>query len=122
MPPALRGLRGATTLDVDTAEHMHERVQALLREMLDRNAVHHDDLVSILFTATDDLHSMFPAAAARAIGLGDVPLICARELDVVGGAPRCVRILMHLTSARGRDELRHVYLEGAVGLRDDLPG
>lgn len=122
MPPALRALRGATTLDVDTAEHMHERVQALLREMLDRNGVHHDDLVSILFTATDDLHSMFPAAAARAIGLGDVPLICARELDVEGGAPRCVRVMMHLTTERPRGDLRHVYLEGAKGLRDDLPG
>ena len=122
MPPAVRALRGATTLDVDTAEHMHERVQTLLREMLERNGVDHDDLVSILFTATDDLHSMFPAAAARAIGLGDVPLICARELDVEGGTPRCVRVMMHLTTQRPRDELRHVYLEGARGLRDDLPG
>ena len=122
VPPAVRGLRGATTLDVDTPEHMHERVQALLREMLERNGAQHDDLVSILFTATDDLHSMFPAAAARAIGLGDVPLICARELDVDGGTPRCVRVLMHLTTDRGRGELRHVYLEGAKGLRDDLPG
>jgi chorismate mutase len=122
VPPAVRALRGATTLDVDTPEHMHERVQALLREMLDRNGAQHDDLVSILFTATDDLHSMFPAAAARAIGLGDVPLICARELDVDGGTPRCVRVLMHLTTERGRGELRHVYLEGAKGLRDDLPG
>ena len=122
MPLALRALRGATTLDVDTADHMHERVQALLREMLDRNGVHHDDLVSILFTATDDLHSMFPAAAARAIGLGDVPLICARELDVDGGTPRCVRVMMHVSTERPRGDLRHVYLEGAKGLRDDLPG
>jgi chorismate mutase len=122
VPPAVRALRGATTLDVDTPEHMHERVQALLREMLDRNGAHHDDVVSILFTATDDLHSMFPAAAARAIGLGDVPLICARELDVVGGTARCVRVLLHLTTERARGDLRHVYLEGAKGLRDDLPG
>jgi chorismate mutase len=122
VPSVLRALRGATTLDVDTAEHMHARVQALLREMLDRNGVQHDDLVSILFTATDDLHSMFPAAAARAIGLGDVPLICARELDVEGGTPRCVRVMMHLTTEHGRGDLRHVYLEGAKALRDDLPG
>jgi chorismate mutase len=97
-------------------------VEALLREMLDRNGVDHDDLVSILFTATDDLHSMFPATAARALGLGDVPLICARELDVDGGTPRCVRVMMHLTTERSRGDLRHVYLEGAKGLRDDLPG
>lgn len=121
MPPAVRALRGATTLDVDTAEHMTERVQALLHEMLSRNDVGHDDLVSILFTATDDLHSLFPATAARGIGLGDVPLICARELDIVDATPRCVRVMMHLTTTRSRAELHHVYLEGARGLRDDLP-
>ena len=122
MPPALRGLRGATTLEKDDADHLVERVQALLREMLERNDVHHDDLVSIVFTATDDIHSMFPATAARIIGLGDVPLLCARELDIEGGTPLCVRVLMHVTSERSRTELRHVYLEGAKGLRDDLPG
>lgn len=121
MPPAVRALRGATTLDVDTAEHMTERVQALLHEMLSRNDVDHDDLVSILFTATDDLHSLFPATAARGIGLGDVPLICARELDIDNAAQRCVRVMMHLTTTRSRAELHHVYLEGARGLRDDLP-
>jgi len=121
MPPSVRALRGATTLDVDTAEHIHERVQVLLNEMIDRNDVHHDDLISIVFTATDDVRSEFPAVAARAIGLGDVPLLCARELDVVHGTPRCVRVMMHLTTGRSRSELRHVYLEGARGLRDDLP-
>jgi chorismate mutase len=119
--PAVRALRGATTLDVDTAEHMTERVQALPHQMLSRNDVGHDDLVSILFTATDDLHSLFPATAARGIGLGDVPLICARELDIVNATPRCVRVMMHLTTSRSRAELHHVYLEGARGLRDDLP-
>ena len=121
MPPAVRALCGATTLEKDDADHMHERVQALLREMLDRNGVTHDDLISIVLTATDDLHSMFPAAAARAIGLGDVPLLCARELDIDGSKPLCVRVLMHLSSDRSRRELHHVYLEGARDLRDDLP-
>ncbi|MGE3619984.1 MAG: chorismate mutase [Acidimicrobiia bacterium] len=120
--PALRALRGATTVDVDTEEHVHDRVLALLGEMFERNGVDHDDLVSIVFTATDDIHSTFPAAAARKFGLGDVPLLCARELDIVGGTERCVRVLIHLTTERSRSELRHVYLEGAVGLRDDLPG
>jgi chorismate mutase len=114
-------LRGATTVDVDTVEHVSERVQTLIHAMLERNDVAKDDLISIVFTATDDLHCMFPAAAARAVGLGDVPLLCARELDVVGGTPRCIRILMHLTTERSRGELHHVYLEGARGLRDDLP-
>jgi chorismate mutase len=122
MSAALRALRGATTVDRDEVDHVHERVVALLQAMCERNGVDHDDIVSILFTATDDLHSTFPAAGARKLGLGDVPLICARELDVEGGTPRCIRVLMHLTTERSRADLRHVYLEGAVGLRDDLPG
>jgi chorismate mutase len=122
VPPAVRALRGATTVDTDTTEQIEERVVALLNEMFERNGLHHDDLISILFTATDDVHAAFPAAAARKFGLGDVPLICARELDIVGATPRCIRVMMHLTTALGRDELRHVYLEGAKSLRDDLPG
>ncbi len=87
MPAALRALRGATTVDEDEEAHVHERVVALLEEMCDRNGVHHDDIVSILFTATDDIHSTFPATGARTLGLGDVPLICARELDITGATP-----------------------------------
>ncbi|MHB8670010.1 MAG: chorismate mutase [Acidimicrobiales bacterium] len=122
MAPAVRALRGATTVEVDSAQQVHDRVTALLEEMLARNAVHHEDLISIVFTATEDVTSAFPAAAARAMGLGDVPLLCARELSVDTGTPRCIRVLMHLTTQRTRAELRHVYLEGAQGLRDDLPG
>ena len=121
MPPAVRALRGATTVDADTQEQVYERVQALLRELLARNGVDHEDIISILFTATDDIRSVFPAAAARAIGLGDVPLLCARELSIEDGTPLCIRVLMHLSTERPRSELHHVYLEGAKGLRDDLP-
>jgi chorismate mutase len=121
VPAALRALRGATTVDEDTTEHITERVVHLLGEMLIRNGIDNDHLVSILFTATDDIHATFPATAARTIGLGDVPLICARELDIEGATPRCIRVLMHLETDRSRAELRHVYLEGASGLRDDLP-
>ena len=121
MPGSLVALRGATTLEIDDEPHMVERVTALLAEMMARNEVAHDDLVSIIFTATDDIHCGFPALAARRMGLGDVPLLCARELDVDGGTPRCVRVMMHLSSERSRADTRHVYLEGARGLRDDLP-
>jgi chorismate mutase len=120
--PSVRALRGATTFEVDEKQHVHDRVVTLIREMFDRNGIHHDDVISVVFTATDDLHSTFPAEAARTFGLGDVPLLCARELDIDGGTARCVRVLMHLTTERARSELRHVYLEGAKGLRDDLPG
>lgn len=121
MALAVRALRGATTVDVDTPEHIEERVVALLDTLLARNDVDHEDLISILFTATEDVVSTFPATAARKSGLGDVPLICARELSITGGTPRCIRVMVHLTTERARDELHHVYLEGARGLRDDLP-
>jgi chorismate mutase len=117
----VRALRGATTVDVDEPGHITERVVALLERILERNEVDKEDLVSILFTATDDLHSIFPAAAARTMGLGDVPLICARELDIAGGTQRCIRVLLHMSTEKARRELHHVYLEGARGLRDDLP-
>ena len=122
MPPAVRALRGATTVDADTEEQVNQRVKALVAEMLERNGVDKVDIISIFFTATDDVRSIFPATAARAMGLGDVPLLCARELAVAGGTPLCIRVMMHLTTERSRSELHHVYLEGAKGLRDDLPG
>lgn len=115
-------LRGAITLERDERDHLLDRVERLLTEMMGRNELTHDDIISILFTATDDVHSVFPAVAARRMGLGDVPLICARELDIDGGMPLCVRVLMHITTERRREDLRHVYLEQARALRDDLPG
>jgi chorismate mutase len=121
VPVALRGLRGATTVDADTEEQVNQRVQELVVEMLARNALTSDDLVSVIFTATDDIHSMFPATAARAVGLGDVPLLCARELDIVASMPRCIRILMHAATDRPRADLHHVYLHGTRTMRDDLP-
>ncbi len=114
-------LRGATTLDVDDRDHLLECVQELLTEMLDANGIFNEDLISILFTATDDVHSAFPALAARKLGMGDVPLICARELDVVGAKQRCIRVMMHFNSGRTRSELHHVYLRDARDLRADLP-
>jgi chorismate mutase len=121
VPVAVRALRGATTVPQDSVDAINDRVQTLVAAMLDRNGVDKEDLISIVFTATDDIHSMFPAAAARVLGLGDVPLLCARELDIDGGAKLCIRVLMHLTTTRPRNELHHVYLEGAKTLRDDLP-
>jgi chorismate mutase len=117
----LRALRGAVTLDVDSREEIAEKTQRLVKEMLARNDVDHDDVVSVIFTATDDIHADFPAASVRAIGFGDVPLLCARELDVAGALPRVVRVLMHCYTERARTDLHHVYLDGARALRDDLP-
>ena len=121
MTSQVHALRGATTLEVDEKEHLLERVEQLLDQMISRNDLAHDDLISILFTATPDIHSVFPAVAARNMGMGDVPLICAQELEIEGAMPRCVRIMMHVNTERPRGELRHVYLEDARSLRDDLP-
>jgi chorismate mutase len=115
----MRALRGATTVDEDTTEQVTQRTQALLAAMVARNGVDHASVISVLFTATDDIHSMFPATAARSVGFGDVPLLCARELDINGAQQRCIRVMMHLETTN--EELHHVYLEGARGLRDDLP-
>jgi chorismate mutase len=119
---SVRALRGATTVDIDSVEQIRQRTVALLEEMVGRNGVDHDDIISILFTATDDIHSTFPATAARVAGFGDVPLICARELDIDNATAMCIRVMMHISTDRSRSDLRHVYLEGAAGLRDDLPG
>ncbi|HVT42515.1 MAG TPA: chorismate mutase [Acidimicrobiales bacterium] len=123
MAPALmvRGLRGATTVDEDTAAQVTERSQELMREIMARNELVEDDIVSIVFTATPDVTSIFPATAIREIGFGAVPLLCAAEIPVPGAMPLCVRVLLHVYTARSRDEIHHVYLHGAQGLRDDLP-
>jgi chorismate mutase len=121
MPSAVRAVRGATTIEEDTPEAVTERVVALLERILQRNGLGEEDIISILFTATEDITSTFPATAARTMGLGAIPLICARELSVVGSVPLCIRVMMHVTTDRGRAEVHHVYLEGAQGLRDDLP-
>jgi chorismate mutase len=121
MSPSVRAVRGATTVDQDTPESITERVVTLLRQILERNELVEDDLISILFTATEDIVSTFPATAARSMGLGAVPLICARELAIAGSVPHCIRVMLHVTTQLSRHEIHHVYLEGAQGLRDDLP-
>lgn len=102
MSERLYAVRGAVTIDEDTREQVVERTQALLKEIFDRNRIDVDDVVSIFFTATNDVHAEFPAAAARLMGLNGVPLMCARELEVSSSLalPRCIRILMHYYGAR----------------------
>ena len=117
---SVRAFRGATQLSVDTKAEMREAVIELLQEILTSNSISHDDLISILFTATPDLQSDFPAAGVRELGLTDLPLICAQELDVKGSLPRTIRLLIHANSLLPRSEVTHKYLRGAVVLRPDL--
>lgn len=116
----MRAVRGATQLDEDTREHMLERVAEMVTDVMTSNELAVDDFISIVFTATDDLHSEFPAYAARRLGFDDVPLICARELEIEGSMPRVVRMLAHVETHLSRPEVTHVYLHGAARLRRDL--
>jgi len=116
----VRAARGAIVVPGRDAGDVLTATEKLLSAVLDRNAIATDDLISILFTATEDLVSAFPAEAARTMGLGRVPLLCARELSVEGSMPSVVRLLLHFHTDLTLDEVVHVYLDGAESLRDDL--
>ena len=116
----LRAARGAIRVPSDDDDALLGSTERLLSAVLQRNAIDQEDLVSIMFTATEDLHSAFPAEAARRMGLGRVPLMCAQEIPVEGSMPSVIRILLHFHSDRTLDEVVHVYLDGAESLRDDV--
>lgn len=118
---AVRAIRGAIQVDANERSAVLDGASELVSEVLKRNDVMPDDLISILFTATPDLTAEFPAYAARQLGLTDVPLMCASEIDVPGALPRTLRLLAHVETDRQRSEIRHVYLRGAAALRTDLP-
>jgi chorismate mutase len=114
----LAGIRGAITVDDDTAEAIVAGAQELLGTIIERNELAGEDLVSVLFTSTADLRAEFPAVGARRLGLTDVPLLCAQEIEVPGAVQSCIRVLVH---AYAGGPVRHVYLRGARELREDLP-
>lgn len=116
----IRAIRGAITVDADTRDEIAARTTSLLETLYERNQLEHDDVISILFTATQDLTSAPPAVAARTFGLIDVPLLCAQEMQVIGSLPLCIRLMLHIETDRQRGELRHVFLRGATALRPEL--
>lgn len=118
---AVRALRGATQVEVDQREAIIDATAELVRAVLDRNELTTDDLISIIFTTTPDLVAEFPAYAARAIGMTDVPLLCASEIAVPGALPRVIRLMAFVEADFSRATARHVYLRGAEALRTDLP-
>jgi chorismate mutase len=117
---AVRALRGAITIDDDSSEEVVARTAELLNEMMALNDVSKEHLISIVFSATSDITSEFPAAGARRLGISDIPMLCTKELDIIGAIPRVIRVLMHLETDKGYDTLRHVYLGDAKALRTDL--
>jgi chorismate mutase len=119
--PAMRlfALRGATTVDDNDAEAILSATDELMRELMTRNALAAEEMVSCLFTLTDDLNAQFPAVAARRMGLSSVPLMCAREVPVPGALPRVIRVMVHYYAPEDHRPA-HVYLRGARVLRTDL--
>ena len=118
---AVRAVRGAIQVDANERDEILQGTSELVAEVLRRNEIAPDDLISIIFTATRDLDADFPASAARQLGLTDVPLLCTTEIAVPGSMPRVLRLLAHVETDRPRSEIRHVYLRGAAALRTDLP-
>jgi chorismate mutase len=119
----MRGVRGATTVDRNEADHVRERTAELVRTLVERNGIRAEDVASAIFTVTPDLDADFPAHAARVLpGWDAVPLLCTREIPVPGALPRCVRVLLHWNTERPQREIRHAYLRGATTLRPDLEG
>ncbi len=118
---AVRAIRGATQVGDNTREEILAGTSELISEVLRRNQLSQEALISVIFTATPDLTAEFPAYAARQLGYTDVPLLCSTEIDVPGAMPRVLRLLAYVETDIGRADVRHVYLHGAANLRRDLP-
>lgn len=117
---ALRGIRGAITVEANTSEQIREATIELLQKIVEENFLVLEDIVSAIFTVTPDLNADFPASSAREIGWDRIPLLCATEIPVPGAMERCIRVLIHVNTQLGQEEIKHVYLRDAVRLRRDL--
>jgi chorismate mutase len=118
---SVRAVRGAIQVEANDRDEILQGTSELVAEVLHRNGIDPDDLISIVFTATPDLTAEFPAYAARQMGLTDVPLLCTTEIAVPGSMPRVLRLMAHVETPLTRADIRHVYLRGATALRTDLP-
>jgi len=116
----IRGIRGAIDVPENSAAAMDRCTQELLRAMVAANNLDVGQIVSVFLTATVDLDAAYPAAAARAMGWTNIPLLDAQEIDVQGSMPRVIRVLMHVESECSHDQIHHIYLGNAVRLRPDL--
>ena len=116
----VKAIRGAIQVESNTVESIHRGVKELLTAILESNFLTPAEVISVILTSTPDLTADFPAAAAREIGFGAVPLLCAAEIDVPGALPRIIRVLMHCESEKELTQISHVYLKGATVLRKDL--
>ena len=115
----IQGIRGATTIEVDSREEVGIKTKELLEEIMQENDLEIDDIIYIMFTATDDITSAYPAVAAREIGMDKIPLICCQEMKVDNSLNLCIRVLM-LVQRTERAEVFHIYKEEAISLRPDI--
>jgi len=118
--PVCRGVRGATTVAIDTRDEILTATRQLLALMIRRNEINSIDVGSIIFTVTKDITAEFPALAARQLGWLEVPLLCGYEISVPGSLPRCIRILIHWNTTKSQHEVLHTYMRDATVLRPDL--
>jgi chorismate mutase len=116
----VRGVRGATTVEENSAEVILEATRKLLKAVIETNEIIEDEVASVLFTTTPDLTAVFPARAARDLGWHRIALMGAQEVDVPDGIPMCIRVLIHWNTEKTLDEIQHVYMRGAMILRPDL--
>ena len=116
----VRAIRGAIQVGADDRHDILEGTAELVTAVMTRNDLTPDDVISVLFTVTPDLTAEFPALAARKLGFHAVPLMCATEIPVKHAMPRVVRLMAHVETDRGREQIQHVYLRGAVALRQDI--
>ncbi|MEO3823760.1 chorismate mutase [Actinomadura sp. B10D3] len=117
---AVRAVRGATQIDADVRDQILEATTELVAEVMTRNGLTTDDVISVIFTVTPDITAEFPALAARKLGFHEVPLLCATEIGVPGSLPRVIRLMAHIETDRPRSDVQHVYLRGATALRLDI--
>jgi len=115
-----RGVRGAITVDENSAEAIWSATTELLRDIIEANGIEEDDVASVIFTCTTDLNAAYPAKAARDMGWRQVALMGGVEMDVPGGVSNCIRVLIHWNTSKALHEIRHIFLRGAVVLRPDL--
>jgi chorismate mutase len=115
----IRGVRGATTAETNTREAILLATRELLCLMIEENDIQPDDVASAIFTTTIDLNADYPALAARALGWHDVALMCMHEMNVPHGLPQCIRVLLHWNTTVAAQDVKHIYIKGAVNLRPD---
>jgi len=116
----VRAVRGAITVSENSREDILKETKLLLKTVIEKNGINHEDIIDIIFSTTHDLNAAFPAAAAREMGLTDVALMCTNEIDVPGSLRKCIRLMLHFNTDKSNKDIKHIYLKGAASLRPDL--